>query len=176
MKCGRTLINLSIVFAFVLFSISAHGQSLSQKIIANFSIDDQNFSIIREGEDSSLENTYVVKLNNKSVTVIKTWRVGVEGYFDLVDLHKVVILSTTPSGMGNACPKNLILVSFNDNGVVTVSKEFGNCHEAPAYIISGGDSIRINFPYGKNPIAESWVYNKYGLRQIKESPPKKKAR
>ena len=113
----RCLKHISILFVVISGLGSVFGQSANQTTIAKFSIDEQDFSVIREGEDSELENTFVVKLNDKRVVVINTWRLSIEGYFDLVDLHKVVILSTTPSGMGNACPKNLVLVSFNDNGV-----------------------------------------------------------
>ena len=71
--------------------------------------------------------------------------------------------------------KKILLVAFNDAGRVTVTPEFGNCHETPTFIVNS-ESIQINFPYGNNPIAESWIYNKNGLRQIKKSPLKRNSK
>lgn len=80
---------------------------------------------MREGDDIS--PSYIVKLNDRSVTVINNRFADIENYFDLVDLNRVVVLSSADGG--NACPKKLLLVAFNDAGLVTVTPEFGNCHE-----------------------------------------------
>lgn len=150
-------------------SLSAKAQVASSNIIASFKSSDKIFSIVREGEDPNF--SYVVKLNNRNVTVINNRFVDVEGYYRLSELGDVVILSSANGG--NGCPKMLIIVAFDEEKLLSATPEFGNCHEEPTFIVSSSN-VKINFLYGNVPISETWIYDKNGLRQIKKSLTKKR--
>lgn len=108
---------------------------------------------------------YPVLLNGREVTIINETYVDVEAYYHLAELDTDIVILGTASG-GNACPKKLVLVAFNINGLVHASPEFGNCSEDPTFM-ANSSSLQINFPYGDNPIGESWLYDSGGMRRIK---------
>ncbi len=163
------LVCFSVIICLCVSSV-ARGQAVNSEITTSLKLGDNTFSI-ELISDELLSNRYVVKLNNRNVTVIEDKFVSVEGYFNLIDLKQIVILSRANGG--NACPKELLIVAFDDEGLTTITPEFGNCSEAPTFIVKT-DSITINFPYGKIAVSESWVYDKYGLRQTKKAQSKRK--
>lgn len=117
-------------------------------------------------ENGSVINVrYLVSWNDRAVTIINERFVDLEGYHHLAELNTDVVIISTASG-GNACPKKLVLIAFNANGLLHASPEFGNCHEDPTFT-SNSSTLRIDFPHGDNPVAETWSYGGGGLRRVK---------
>lgn len=108
---------------------------------------------------------YVVSLNEAEIAVINETYVDLDRYFYLAEPDQYVVVLTTASG-GNACPSRFVLISFNENGLVHSTPPFGNCHEDPTFV-ANSERITINFPYGENPVDQTWTYEDGSLRQTR---------
>lgn len=113
---------------------------------------------------------YKIFLNEKQIDTINLLYVDLENVFNFSE-QTIVVLSVADGG--NNCPKRLKLITFYRDSIpdkkdrlILLSSLFGNCHETPSFIVNF-DSIKINFPYGNNPIAESWLYDGTKLTEIK---------
>lgn len=128
----------------------------------------QHFTLERKTEYSGTSATsvhYLVKLNEFEVAVINERYVELERYLQLAEINRYVVILSVASG-GSGCPQKLVLISFDESRLIESSPQFGNCHEDPTFI-SDDERLIINFPYGNNPIDQSWTYDGSGFHQTK---------
>lgn len=124
------------------------------------------FQVEREQRSSDRwDARYLIYLNGRQIGVIDEPLVDLVGSYNLVTLNQKVVLLSAASG-GNACPQKLVLIAFTKGGMISdkdvrlvlASSQFGNCHEDPI-ITANGSRVRIDFPWGRTPVAESWRYD-----------------
>ncbi|MBS1811647.1 MAG: hypothetical protein JST84_26030 [Acidobacteria bacterium] len=168
----KTKFAITIFMFLVAFALTPNTVCGQNKTVV--SLRENLFSFQVNRDDMPEGARYKLFLNKRQIGTINEPFVDLVNSFDLSAFNQKVVILSVANG-GNACPQKLVLISFSKGGLIQdkdvrlilVSPQFGNCHEDPSFT-ANSQSVKINFPWGKNPVAESWLYN--GSKLIRTKP------